>query len=147
MVPTDDATSENETRFSVYVEALAGVIGHANRVDPLKDYCIGLILPGERKSVEPMAAVIALTRASAEHQSLLHFVGQSRWSDEAVLAKVCELVLPSIERSGPIEAWIVDDTGFPKKGVHSMLIRFIAKSHHLIYFSGHGDTRLSRFLA
>jgi len=116
----DDATSENEARFSVYVEALAGVIGHANRVGPLKDYCIGLILPGERKSVEPMAAVIAPTRASAEHQSLLHFVGQSRWSDEAVLAKVCELVLPSIESSGPIEAWIVDDTGFSKKGVHSV---------------------------
>ena len=116
----DDATSENEARFSVYVEALAGVIGHTNRVGPLTDYCIGLILPGERKSVEPMAAVIAPTRASAEHQSLLHFVGQSRWSDEAVLAKVRELVLPAIESSGPIEAWIVDDTGFPKKGVHSV---------------------------
>jgi len=116
----DDATSENEARFSAYVEALAGVIGHTNRVGPLTDYCIGLILPGERKSVEPMAAVIAPTRASAEHQSLLHFVGQSRWSDEAVLAKVRELVLPAIESSGPIEAWIVDDTGFPKKGVHSV---------------------------
>ena len=120
VVPMDDATSENEARFSVYVEALAGVIGHTNRVGPLTDYCIGLILPGERKSVEPMAAVIAPTRASAEHQSLLHFVGQSRWSDEAVLAKVRELVLPAIESSGPIEAWIVDDTGFPKKGVHSV---------------------------
>jgi len=116
----DDATSENEARFSAYVEALAGVIGHTNRVGPLTDYCIGLILPGERKSVEPMAAVIAPTRASAEHQSLLHFVGQSRWSDEAVLAKVRELVLPAIESSGPIEAWIVDDTGFSKKGVHSV---------------------------
>ena len=116
----DDATSENEARFSAYVEALAGVIGHTNRVGPLTDYCIGLILPGERKSVEPMAAVIAPTRASAEHQSLLHFVGQSRWSDEAVLAKVRELVLPAIESSGRIEAWIVDDTGFPKKGVHSV---------------------------
>lgn len=116
----DDATGESEGRFSAYVEALAEVIGHANRVGPLKDYCTGLILPGERKSVEPMAAVIAPTRASAEHQSLLHFVGQSRWSDEAVLAKVRELVLPSIESSGPIEAWIVDDTGFPKKGVHSV---------------------------
>ena len=120
MVPIDGATGENEAHFSAYVEALAGVIGHANRVGPLKDYCIGLILPGERKSVEPMAAVIAPTRASAEHQSLLHFVGQSRWSDEVVLAKVRELVLPSIESGGPIEAWIVDDTGFPKKGVHSV---------------------------
>lgn len=116
----DNATAESEARFSAYVEGLAGVIGHANRVGPLKDYCSGLILPGERKSVEPMAAVIAPLRAGAEHQSLLHFVGQSRWSDEAVLAKVRELVLPSIESSGPIEAWIIDDTGFPKKGVHSV---------------------------
>ena len=116
----DGATDESEARISAYVESLASVIGHANRVSPLKDYCIGLILPGERKSVEPMAAAIAPTRASAEHQSLLHFVGQSRWSDEAVLAKVRELVLPAIESSGPIEAWIVDDTGFPKKGVHSV---------------------------
>jgi len=46
----DDATGEGEARFSAYVEALASVIGHANRVDSLKDYCIGLIPPGERKS-------------------------------------------------------------------------------------------------
>jgi len=78
VVPIDGATDDSEGRFSAYGESLASVIGHANRVSPLKDYCIGLILPGERKSVEPMAAAIAPTRASAEHQSLLHFVGQSR---------------------------------------------------------------------
>jgi SRSO17 transposase len=51
---------------------------------------------------------------------LLHFVGQGDWSDQQVLAKVRELVLPSIERHGEIEAWIIDDTGFPKKGRHSV---------------------------
>ena len=81
----DGATDESEARFSAYVEGLASVIGHVNRVDPLKDYCIGLILPGERKSVEPMAAAIAPTRASAEHQSFLHLVGQSRWSGRCKL--------------------------------------------------------------
>ena len=120
VVPMDDAADESEARFAAYMETLASVIGHTKRVGPLKDYCTGLILPCERKSVEPMAAVIAPTRASAEHQSLPHFVGQSRWSDEAVLAKVPELVLPAIESSGPIEAWIADDTGLPKKGVHSV---------------------------
>jgi SRSO17 transposase len=74
----------------------------------------------KRKSVEPMAAVTAPARAAAQHQALLHFVGNAPWSDEAVLAKVRELVLPSIERNGPIEAWIIDDTGFPKKGRHSV---------------------------
>lgn len=115
----EDCAGSDE-RFSSYVEGLAGVIGHADRVKPLRDYCSGLMMPCERKSVEPMAAVTAPARTAAQHQSLLHFVGQASWSDEKVLAKVCELVLPVIERAGPIEAWIIDDTGFPKKGKHSV---------------------------
>jgi SRSO17 transposase len=110
----------SEVRFSAYVEELVGVIGHADRAKPLRDYCQGLMLPCERKSVEPMAAVTAPERTAAQHQSLLHFVGEGRWSDERVLAKVREMVLPAIERHGPIEAWIIDDTGFPKKGTHSV---------------------------
>src|ERR1700730_9897256 len=107
-------------RFAAYVEGLASVIGHADRIGPLRDYCIGLILPGERKSVEPMAARTAPARTSAQHQSLLNFVGVASWSDEEVLGKVREMVLPTIERHGPIEAWIIDDTGFPKQGQHSV---------------------------
>ena len=110
----------SELRFSAYVEELVSVIGHADRAKPLRDYCQGLMLPCERKSVEPMAAVTAPDRTAAQHQSLLHFVGEGRWSDERVLAKVREMVLPAIERHGPIEAWIIDDTGFPKKGMHSV---------------------------
>ncbi|WP_454629856.1 IS701 family transposase [Bradyrhizobium cenepequi] len=108
------------SRFSAYVEGLISVIGHADRARPLRDYCLGLLMPCERKSVEPMAAVTAPERTAAQHQSLLHFVGEGRWSDEKVLAKVQEMVLPSIERHGAIEAWIIDDTGFPKKGTHSV---------------------------
>jgi SRSO17 transposase len=110
----------SDGRFSRYVEGLASVIGHADRVAPLRDYCTGLMLPCERKSVEPMAAVTAPDRTAAQHQSLLHFVGQASWSDEKVLAQVWEMVRPAIERAGPIEAWIIDDTGFPKKGKHSV---------------------------
>src|SRR6266446_6383053 len=108
------------SRFSAYVEGLASVIGHADRARPLRDYCVGLMMPCERKSVEPMAAVTAPERTAAQHQSLLHFVGEGRWSDERVLAKVREMVLPEIERHGQIEAWIIDDTGLPKKGRHSV---------------------------
>jgi SRSO17 transposase len=110
----------SESRFAAYVEGLVSVIGHKDRAQPLRDYCAGLILPCERKSVEPIAAVTAPARVAAQHQSLLHFVGEGRWSDEKVLAKVRELVLPQIERHGPIEAWIIDDTGLPKKGRHSV---------------------------
>lgn len=116
-MPSD---ASSEARFAAYVEALVGVIGHADRATPLRDYCTGLLMPAERKSVEPMAAMTAPARVAAQHQSLLHFVGQAPWSDAAVLTKVRELVLPAIEQTGPIEAWIIDDTGFPKKGRHSV---------------------------
>ena len=113
-------SDESAVRFEKYVDELASVIGHADRIDPLHDYCTGLVLPGDRKSVEPMAAKTAPGRTAAQHQSLLHFVGIAEWSDERVLAKVRELVLPAIERHGPIEAWIIDDTSFPKQGRHSV---------------------------
>src|SRR6201993_4018221 len=115
--PKSDAIG---SRFDAYVEGLVGEIGHADRAKPLRDYCLGLLMPCERKSVEPLAAITAPERTAAQHQSLLHFVGEGRWSDEMVLAKVREMVLPDIERHGPIEAWIIDDTGFPKKGRHSV---------------------------
>ena len=67
-----------------------------------------------------MAAVTAPAGVSAQHQKLLHFVANAPWSDDLVLAKVREMVLPAIERHGPIEAWIIDDTGFPKHGSHSV---------------------------
>ena len=111
---------ESEARFKAYVAGLASVVGHVDRAGPLRDYCTGLMLPGERKSVEPMAAKTAPSRTSAQHQSLLHFVGVAAWSDEKVLAKVRDMVLPAMERHGPIEAWIIDDTGFPKHGKHSV---------------------------
>jgi SRSO17 transposase len=107
-------------RFEAFVDALADVIGHADRVRPLRDYCTGLLTPAERKSVEPLAAVTAPSRVSAQHQSLLHFVAQSAWSDARVLGRVLELTLPSIMTGEPIEAWIIDDTSFPKKGKHSV---------------------------
>jgi SRSO17 transposase len=117
----DVGSSEgSEARFAAYVEALGAVLGHVDRQQPMHDYCLGLLMPIERKSVEPMAAVTAPAQVAAKHQSLLHFVGNAPWSDAAMLAKVGELVLPALERSGPVEAWIIDDTGFPKKGRHSV---------------------------
>ena len=117
----DELEGGGTAAFEGYVEALIGVIGHADRAEPLRDYCLGLMMPVARKSVEPLAAVTAPERVSAKHQSLLHFVGQSPWLDEALLTRVHDWVLPRmIERGGPITAWIIDDTGFPKKGKHSV---------------------------
>ena len=109
-----------EARFSAYVERLSGCLGHADRVVPFQHYCTGLLLPGDRKSVEPMAARLRPDRTGAEHQSLLHFVGQARWDEKALLRAVREAVLPVMTADEPVAAWIVDDTSFPKKGTHSV---------------------------
>ena len=109
-----------EARFRAYAADLASVLGHADRVRPFEDYCVGLLSAEGRKSVEPLAAVTAPERTAAQHQSLLHLVAQAPWSDQAVLSRVRERVLPSITRDEPIQAWIIDDTGFPKKGSHSV---------------------------
>jgi SRSO17 transposase len=106
-----------EKRFTAYVDALASALAHADRKQPFAAYCHGLILPGQRKSVEPIAARVRPEQVSAAHQSLHHLVAKAAWSDEALLAAVRGQVLPAL---GPITAWIVDDTGFPKRGKHSV---------------------------
>ena len=111
---------DSGSRFAAYVEGLTSVIGHADRAVPLRDYCVGLLAAEGRKSVEPMAAVTAPALVSVQHQKLLHFVANAPWSDGRMLAKVRETVLPAIERHEPIEAWIIDDTSYPKQGTHSV---------------------------
>ena len=109
-----------ERRLQAYLVRLADVLGHADRRERVVGYCTGLLLPGERKSVEPMAARLDPARVSSLHQALHHFVATAPWSDAAVLAAVREQVLPALTRHGPVAAWIIDDTAFPKKGKHSV---------------------------
>jgi SRSO17 transposase len=112
-------TSQSE-RFSTYLHRLAQVVGHADRVVPLQSYTKGLFLPIERKSVEPMAARLAPGNVRQMHQSLHHIVAEAAWSDAALLGEVRRQVLSAMTRKQPLAAWIVDDTGFPKKGTHSV---------------------------
>jgi len=102
------------------MDGLANAAGHADRKVPLKNYCTGLLLPGERKSVEPMAARLAPDHVQRMHQSLHHLVADAAWSDEAVLRQVREAALPAMQKHGKVVCWMVDDTGFPKKGSHSV---------------------------
>ena len=106
-------------RFDQYMAHLSRALGHADRHAGLKGYCTGLMLPLSRKSVEPMAARVDPLHASARHQALHHFVAKAQWSDVEVLRRVCQWVVPHMDfsRGG---WWIIDDTGFPKKGVHSV---------------------------
>src|SRR5215204_6237696 len=118
--PSVSPDAGSEVRFQAYLSALSEEIGHADRIAPLRRYCTGLLLPGERKSIEPMAARLDPRHVQATHQSLHHFVAKAPWDDAAVLTAVREQVLPALTRHGPITAWILDDTGFPKKGTHSV---------------------------
>ena len=115
-----DDSGARADRFAAYLADLASVLGDARRHGPLTSYCTGLLLPADRKSVEPMAAMTAPERTAAQHQSLLHFVGQCDWSDNAMMSRIRAHVVPRIEAHGAITAWIIDDTAFPKKGKHSV---------------------------
>jgi SRSO17 transposase len=112
--------SRAEDRFEEYLERLSHVLGHKDREEPLRAYLMGLCLPGERKSIEPMAARVDPRHVRARHQSLHHFVSNAPWDDSGVLRVTRELVLDQMERHGAVAAWVVDDTGIPKKGRHSV---------------------------
>ena len=114
------APGAQQKRLAAYLDSLAQAAGHLDRIVPLTAYCAGLLLPGERKSVEPMAAKLAPDHVGSMHQSLHHFVADAPWEDEVLLDRALDTVLPAMLRQGPIIAWVVDDTGFPKKGQHSV---------------------------
>ena len=120
MSASSSAPGAQQQRFAAYLDSLARAAGHLDRAVPLKSYCTGLLLPGERKSIEPMAARLAPDDVQRMHQSLHHFVANAPWSDEALLERVRHFVLPVMKRKGSVVAWIVDDTGFVKKGTHSV---------------------------
>jgi SRSO17 transposase len=105
--------------FNRYIKKLCQALGHQDRHAGFVDYSRGLMLPIERKSVEPLAAHTDPLHVSAKHQSLHHLVAKSEWSDRAVLACVRDWVMPELGRKSQFY-WIVDDTGFPKKGEHSV---------------------------
>jgi len=114
------APGAQQKRFAAYLDRLAQAAGHQDRGTPLKSYCTGLLLPGERKSVEPMAARLSPTKVRQTHQSLHHLVAQAPWSDEDMLEAVRHYALAAMQKKSPIQAWVVDDTGFVKKGTHSV---------------------------
>jgi SRSO17 transposase len=102
------------------MDGLAAAAEHKDRHEPLKNYCKGLLLPGERKSIEPMAARLTARRVERMRQCLHHLVAKAPWSDATLLEEVRHQVLPAMQKQGTVVAWIVDDTGFPKKGQHSV---------------------------
>ena len=111
--------STAKIRYEAYVKELAGLVG-SRRQDQMRAYLEGLLLPGERKSIEPMAARIDPQNVRARHQAMHHFVANGDWDDAAFLKMARQKALSWVLYFGRLEAWIVDDTGFPKQGHHSV---------------------------
>jgi SRSO17 transposase len=92
-----------------FLAKLTAGLGRSERRRWAGVYVRGLLLDGERKSIEPMA-----TRLGESDQDLHHFVGHSPWSADLLLeglAKVTATAAPAY--------WIIDETSFPKAGRHS----------------------------
>ena len=110
---------EELREFERYMAHLSEGLGHSDRHAGLRGYCTGLMAPLKRKSVEPMAAHLAPAATRSRHQSLHHFVADAAWSDEQMLLRVAQWVVPAMDFSDG-GWWIIDDTGFPKQGRHSV---------------------------
>src|ERR1051326_851677 len=109
-----------QQRFDQYVARLADAVDHPDRAQPVRDYCTGLLLPVQRKSIEPIAAQVAPEQVRAKHQSLQQFITDAPWRDRPVLSVAYNYASPALRRHGGVTATIVDDTGLPKKGSHSV---------------------------
>ena len=109
-----------ERRFQECVDHLGGVVGNDARRRGLSDYMTGLLLPGERKSMEPIAERLESGNVSRRHQSIQHFVSAASWKDGPVRERVLGQVVPAMQKRGTIEHWIVDDTTLLKSGRHSV---------------------------
>jgi len=120
MKTNEPSQTTREQRFDHYVALLSKAVEHADRAEPLRDYCTGLLLPIERKSMEPIAAQVAPDKVPAKHQSLQQFITDAPWRDASVLDVARHYALPALLGHGGVEATIVDDTGFPKQGQHSV---------------------------
>jgi SRSO17 transposase len=113
--------SSLESRFERYADVMVEALGHADRATPARWYLRGLMLPGSRKSVEPMAARVHPQDVRSAHQSMHHLVADSEWSDTALLAAVAREVVPVLSEAGQAPCfWIIDDTGHRKYGKHSV---------------------------
>ncbi len=115
-------TDVQRARLEDYLESIGAVLGNARRRASFATYAVGLLAEGDRKSVEPIAARACADPAmtDAVHQRLLHFLCDSKWSDSAVRLTAARYALKHVASDAePVEAWILDDTGFLKQGEHS----------------------------
>jgi SRSO17 transposase len=116
----------SQAALDKFFDGVGRVLGRKERRANFALYAMGLLSTLERKSMEPIAALTAGDDAEAAaklYGQLVHFTSASPWSDEAVRAYAAQEALPGILAQGPLDCWIVDDTGFLKQGEHSVGVK------------------------
>jgi len=109
---SDQLFRQSAHKLLGFLTPLIAGLGRSERRVAAVRYVQGLLMGGERKSIEPMAL-----RLGVDPQSLQQFVSDSPWNDQAVWTAVRQEIIPHLE---PIEAWVVDETGWLKQGRHSV---------------------------
>jgi SRSO17 transposase len=109
-------------RLQEFFGRVGEILGNEVRRASFATYAMGILSDAERKSAEPLAARACAdpSRADAEHQRLLYFLADSKWNDEAVRQESARYGLAGMTAHDPVQAWIIDDTGFLKQGKHSV---------------------------
>ena len=109
-------------RLEAFFGEIGPLLGRADRRASFATYALGILSEGERKSVEPIAsrACADPAKMDAEHQRLLHFASNSTWSDRAIRRFSARYALSALAATEKVQAWILDDTGFLKRGKHSV---------------------------
>ena len=113
---------KGQRRLTAYFDRIGGVLRTAPQRASFATYAMGLMGDGERKSAEPMAARACPDpeRVDAAHQRLTYFTRGAEWSDRDVRREAARYALAAMTARGPVTDWIIDDTGFPKQGKHSV---------------------------
>src|ERR1022692_2518245 len=100
------------TQLHEFLSPLIAGLGRSERRVAATRYVEGLLMPGQRKSIIPMAE-----RLGVDAQSLQQFVTDSPWGEEELWRAIRQEIIPHLE---PLEAWVVDETGWVKQGSHSV---------------------------
>ncbi len=112
---TDAQVEKCRKRLEQFLADLLEPLGRSERKHWSEVYVRGLLLDGERKSIEPLAARVA----DGNVQAMQQLVGQSPWDWIPIWELLAKRMAAELE---PDSAWIIDDTGFPKQGEHSVAV-------------------------
>src|SRR5665811_1907338 len=110
---TEAQTARCRKRLEQFLVDLLEPVGRSERRHWGAVYVRSLLLNGERKSIEPLAQRLP----EGNVQAMQQFIGQSPWDWNPVWERLARRMTSEL---APDPAWVVDDTGFPKQGTHSV---------------------------